>query len=114
MTSSIWTLDLGEPDSQPTCAPAADESATDGYAFPVWLDSGRYGAIQVRAEGFRLAVVSLTPDPNGETTVRHTDLMPSADLDWSPDRRKVVVAGLPVSANGATPLTTLRVLSVPR
>jgi Tol biopolymer transport system component len=115
MSSSIWTLDLREPEAQPTCAPGADESATDGYAAPEWLGSGYYGAIQVRDEGQRLAVVSLTPDPNNETTVRHSDDLPTSDLDWSPDRRKVVVAG-PDSgsvAGAPTPLTTLRLVDIP-
>jgi Tol biopolymer transport system component len=119
LTSAIWTLDLRGEGGQPKAAPGIDPSNMDGFADPFWLDAGRLGAIQA-VEGSdsdlrlnRLVIVDLWAGPAHNAATRIEDL-PSTDLDWSPDRRQVVVAGPASKAGADSPITTLRLHTVPR
>jgi hypothetical protein len=75
-----------------------------GYFAPVWIGSGRLGALS--PHGARCAVVTVNI---ADRAVRTLGAIDSADCDWSPDRRRIVYAtpAADTPPNPDTP-TTLR------
>jgi Tol biopolymer transport system component len=82
-------------------------SAADGYRYqaPVWIDRHRIGAVR-SAPGKGIEAVAI-PSAGGQARVLCR--LPSFDLDWSPDRKKIVCASDEKPRPAA--LTTLRVFA---
>lgn len=82
-------------------------SAADGYRYhaPVWIDQNWIGAVRT-APGRAIEAVAI-PAVGGPGRVLCR--LPSFDLDWSPDRKRIVCASYQKERPAA--LTTLRVYS---
>lgn len=108
LTSAIWTLDMLELGGKPRAAPGIDPSNQDGYAAPIWIDSDTLGAIRIRdGGGFTAVSIGLRPDPQRYFAMETIANLPTADMDWSPDRKWIVVAGPGTTpAHGREPLST--------
>jgi len=105
-TNAVWTLDLNKPN---TGTLVTGSSTSGGYAAPVWIDDKNLSAIAIANDG-KLSLAAL-PVPSNLRSME----LPSTDIDWSPDRTKVVVAGPPtVLKKGPAPLTTLQLFTIPK
>ncbi len=117
VTYSLWTLALDNSLANARAAPGIDPSNKDGYAAAVWMDSRTLGAIRIsqgKDPGSRYSAVSiyLPPDPHRYSAVTTIAELPSADMDWSPDRTRIVAAGPPAEPRAGTTalLTTLHLI----
>ena len=77
-----------------------------GYLAPVWIDSRRLGALSPAAKGFTVVTIDLIQGKK-----RDLGTIPSADCDWSPDRRSIVYADPADSTIRKDAPTTLHLFS---
>jgi Tol biopolymer transport system component len=98
---AIWTVEIGS-SKPPAPAPrSADPSDEAGYLAPVWISEDHLGAIQVDGPIRRAVVIDYA-----RNQMRRIADLPSDDLDWSNDRKRIVVSENWKPAG----LTTLRVI----
>jgi len=76
-----------------------------GYLAPVWIDRQTLGALRPSGAGYEAVAIPLRGGP-----ARVLCRLPSDDVDWSPDRRRIVCA-IPARGRPAAP-TTLRVFKI--
>lgn len=101
--SAIWVLDPTVPD-EPIVLRAQPGAA---YVAPTWLEPGLLGVTEVMAGDIR--AVRLRLDGTQQVVAGG---LPSRDVAWSPDGRRIAVAG-PVAPNRKrAALSTLRVLEI--
>lgn len=99
---SVWVLEIGNNRPPRRISPMGDMR---GYLAPIWIDSQTIGALRTAESGYVAVALSLKGLPP-----RDLCRVPSDDLDWSPDRKRIVCATAPTKGKPAAP-TTLRVIS---
>lgn len=98
---SVWVLQIGSKEPPRRVSPSGD---TRGYLAPVWIDSQTIGALRTAENGYVAVALSLKGLPP-----RDLCRVPSDDLDWSPDRKRIVCATAPIKRKPAA-LTSLQVI----
>jgi len=114
LTAAIWILDGRQPGSVPRALTGGDPSNRTRCTALVWIDSTTLGAVELKEGGSSVRAVSLAVEPGAgaEPVITTLAELPSADLDWSADGRRIACAGGANTNPAAAPLTTLRVIRV--
>jgi hypothetical protein len=95
---SVWGVDVERSGRARQISPNRGD-----YYAPIWIDEDHVGAI--RSQRGRLSAVALHVD-GGPARLLCT--VPTDDLDWSPDRSRIIAStNRPVPSDHATGLTTI-------
>ncbi len=77
----------------------------NGFLYPVWIGEDKLGLLQTSSKGYRVVTLNL-----GTSTLRCIGTLPNADCCWSPDRSRIVYAGVRDNYFFGKSGTTLRML----